>query len=341
MNIADKHNFGKSVEKIRQASGTLFRKPRTVFWEWLFFGNKSPLAEIFNTAGLNGELPLSSFLFNLELNVDGPWLGHSTEVQADESGNLKPSHFYGFGVLLAYSYIFGIRDLHQQNLVKTSTHFQAVDAEIVFTRLVLPSETLLLPFKNFGYEFSGIGALAKTAAGFNTENIQQIFAGYFDLFLHAVNRRDEITHALGGIDAGDHPCRVIVRNTLEYKPFLDSRDLGADLLVSESIQLARGDVPYYFKYLGRKELRWLSTPSIEGVEENLGRFLPDIERHAVDPVALVATNLSSDRKMVHGGIQLIRHFAEHTYFSFKLNGDINIQSNNSQLWIQNILYAAK
>src|ERR1017187_4327930 len=151
MNLADSHNFGKRVEKIRRARGALLPQPRTVFWEWLFFGKDSPLAEVFHGLGENGELPLSSFLFNLEVEVTEEWLGYSKELLEEKVDHLAPSHFYGFGILLAYTYIFGIRDLHRQNLILTKSHLQPVDVEVVLTKLVLPSETLLLPFKNMGY----------------------------------------------------------------------------------------------------------------------------------------------------------------------------------------------
>jgi len=340
MNFADKHNFGKSVEVVRRASGKWFRKPRTVFWEWLFFGKDSPLVEIFNVVGQNCDRALSSFLYNLEIEVEGNWLGYSREQKATPTDALQPSHFYGFGVLLAYTYIFGIRDLHQQNLIMTKTHLQPVDIEVVFTQLVLPSETLLLPFKTFGYEAVGIGSLAKSPRDFGQEQVRQVFAGYFDFFICAKNRKDQIAHALSDADLSSHPCRVIVRNTSEYGRHIEGKQ-PLEPLASEKAQLSRGDIPYYFKYLGKKDLRWLATPDQHEIEEHLGIFTEDIDRHAVSPLGLLEANLSTDQKMIQGAMQIVRHFStEQKSVAVDLIGDISVRSFGSQITVGNRKYAA-
>lgn len=341
MQVADLHNFGKRVEKIRRDSGVWYQKPRTVFWEWLFFGKSSPLAEVFSITGENGESQLAGFLFNLETEVNSEWLGYSREQAEASVERLLPSHFYGFGVLLAYSYIFGIRDLHRQNLVMTETHLQVVDAEVVLTKLVLPSETILLPFKNIGYEFAGIGRLANSPKSLTHDQIREVFAGYFDLFKCAIRRKDEIAHALSDLDLSKHPARVIIRNTPDYLRLL-GRTRSQDLMVSESAQMERGDVPYYFKNIGGKSLNWLSSPDTVGEESNLGRFSSDVQRHAQTASVLLEINLSTSQVMAQGAIQLIRHLQNGTEMiplTFENKIQVNIPS--SRIMIDDITYAVK
>ena len=161
---ADCHNFGKKVETVERACGTWFRKPRTTHWEWLFFGKDSPLKKYFQTIGHTNHFPLADCIFNLEIEQMDDWFGYSRKVEAQSGVNISEGHFYSFGALLAYSFIFGIRDLHCGNLVMTSSHLQVVDVEVVLARLILPHESILLPFKQIPWEGSGIAALSPSCS---------------------------------------------------------------------------------------------------------------------------------------------------------------------------------
>lgn len=46
-----------------------------------------------------------------------------------------------------------------------------------------------------------------------------------------------------------YPVRVIIRHTLDYK-----NKIATDLIEEEIVQLERGDVPYFFKFIGSGEL---------------------------------------------------------------------------------------
>ena len=335
MNNSDCHNFGKRVEKVQRASGAWFQKPRTVFWEWFFFGKTSPLAEVFSSVGKNSEKPLADFLFNLDIEINSAWLGYAREVVETKDQELLSSHFYGFGVLLAYSYIFGIRDLHRENLVLTETHLQVVDAEVVLTKLVLPNETILLPFKNVGYEFAGIGRLLPSPELLSQDQAKALFAGYFDFFDCAINKKDAIAHALSDAKMSQHPVRVILRNTSEYTN-LES----LDLMASEESQLKRGDIPYYFKRVGNVSVNWMSSQSIFSEESILPRFVSDMNRHAVNPLSLLETNLASPKVMIQGALHLIRHFKySSASLSFLLNQNIKVDFANSLVEVDAIIYS--
>ena len=276
MFLADKHNFGQQVEKVQRGSDTWYRKPRSVYWEWFFFGKTSPLKTAYDEVGSHGTKPLSEYFFNLDIEIESTWCGYAREYPS-EKVTISNEHFYAYGALIAYCYIFGIRDLHKQNLIKTKTHFQVVDVEVVFTSLLLPHETLLLPFKGIGYEFAGIGALVNSQEELIEENKKQLIHGYWDLFDLVLRKKSEIGEILSKQDFSRNPSRMIIRNTSEYKYFLESPPGNA--LLSEIEQMRRGDIPYYFKFIGDKNLYWLSSLGTYRNESSVAIFQRDIDRH--------------------------------------------------------------
>ncbi|MBL7542231.1 MAG: DUF4135 domain-containing protein [Bdellovibrionaceae bacterium] len=309
MFLADTHNFGQQVKRVQQGTDALpcfyFDKPRSVYWEWLFFGQTSPLKNIFEFKSRDPYKTLSNYLFNLDIEILGKWRGRSKEV-VEWSGAITNEHFYAFGALIAYCYIFGIRDLHKQNLIKTESHFQVVDAEVVFTRLILPSETLLLPFKHIGYELSGIGVFANNKSEHTLEQKQEIIDGYMDMFSFVIDKKNQIDEIFSSLKLDSHPIRVIIRNTSEYKSILESNE--ENILKSELCQLSRGDVPFYFKYLGRSELLWLSKINTESSELVPDLLIKDVDRHALFYSIGWCESVASERMMATGILCLRKYF---------------------------------
>src|ERR1700693_2492220 len=95
---ADSHNFGQRVTKLDWASGSFFQKPRPIFWEWFFFGNTSPLCDLYRSAAP---------WFNLEIDFDSDGVhGRAREVIGQNDADPNDLDFLNFGRLLAYCYIF-------------------------------------------------------------------------------------------------------------------------------------------------------------------------------------------------------------------------------------------
>lgn len=261
METADLHNFGKSVQRIGRDSDAYYLKPRPIYWEWLFFGRNSPLSDFFSQSRLPGFAP-RKVLFNLDTEINDDFSGRSREVVATKNMENKPTHHYGLGVLLAYCYIFGIRDLHKNNVIKTDTHLQVVDAEVVLSKLLLPHETLLLPFKEVDSKLCGASHVLDLDSKMDSEMFKTILTGYLDTFENVLKNRIEIERVFAGRDEEMRrvPVRHILRDTFHYRD-AKVREPEIPFFESELKQLARGDVPYYFKNLGDSQV-------LELIDEN-------------------------------------------------------------------------
>lgn len=305
---ADKHNFGQRVERIQQASDTRsYRKPRSVLWERLFFGAGSPLRPLFDEPGENGSVPLADLFFNLQVEVAGDWLGFSEEfVGSAMPEPVTEAHFYSFGALMGYAFLFGIRDLHRENVMVADAHFQVVDAEVVLVDLLLPHETVLFPFKDIPFEFSAGWLLAPSLEAITEPQAERLFAGYVDLFARVSRKRLEVMDVLEGITTSTTaPARVILRNTGIYRGILNGTLMPTDLLPEEKVQLERDDIPYFFKRIGEADLFWVSGPSGEiSSVRSVGHFQTDVSRHAVPPSSLLASSELLETKMVRGAFLL-------------------------------------
>lgn len=254
MEAADLHNFGKSVQRIERGSIVLYRKPRPIYWEWLFFGKDSPLSVFFDQSRVSGVSP-GEVIFNLITEIENDFCGNSHEVKASESIENKPSHLYSLGVLLAYCYLFGVRDLHKNNIIKTDSHLQVVDAEVVLAKILLPQETLLLPFKEVGPDLCGANRVLDIGATIENTTLEIIVSGYLDTFECILKNRKSILDVFQGLEPRmkDIPIRHILRDTIHYREW-KTQIPEYPIFESELLQLKRGDVPYYFKFMDKSEV---------------------------------------------------------------------------------------
>ena len=254
MEKADLHNFGKSVQRFGQRAGFVYLKPRPIYWEWLFFGKDSPLSGFFDQSRIGGITP-GRVLFNLVTEIENDFSGRSQEVVATSNGETAPSHLYSLGVLLAYCYIFGIRDLHKNNLIKTDTHLQVVDAEVVLSKLLLPHETLLLPFKDVSSDLCGASKVLDLSSEISQDKISIILTGYLDTFESVINHRVQMLEVFANLAARmkQIPIRHILRDTFQYRD-AKVRTPEIPFFESELSQLRRDDIPYYFKFMDAPEL---------------------------------------------------------------------------------------
>ena len=310
-----------------RASAVYYEKPRPVFWEQLFFGKESPFVALFANKGENYQQSLSSFIFNLDIEIKNDWLGYSKEVLSQEF-ETKKSHFYSFGVLLAYTYILGIRDLHRYNLIKMENHLQVIDAEVVLTNLVLPHESVLLPFKEVDFSLCALSLLAPSIEVLTEDQKKLILTGYFDLFARVYEKQEEMLRLLNSLTSYP-PIRVLLRNTRTYYSHLSGEVPIEDLYEEEKIQLGRGDIPYFFKIIGDNQLYWLK--SLEGQKATIkvtGIYQNDVNRHAQTPSVLIGSPESIEKKMAQGALFLFKKLGVTEHYEFLWNGSRLIISSN-------------
>ncbi|MCM2280913.1 MAG: hypothetical protein NDI61_03605 [Bdellovibrionaceae bacterium] len=244
--VGDKHNFGRCTFKVSRGEDLLFVKPRPVFWEWLFFGVDSPLTNAF------GRLPgLNSLLSTTMLEVSDPFKMSGSSVKEIETGSVyNPDRLSSaLGSQLAYATLFGITDLHRNNIITTPQQtIVPIDVECVLMPLRLGNETGLLPHRVYDTNqclFLSLSSQAVSANSFALRMLSE-FVAIFDQMLENLETiRSALRPHQDVIDTC--PIRVILRPTREYAQYLEKAVLPQIGFVEEEmIQLRRGDIPYFF-----------------------------------------------------------------------------------------------
>lgn len=250
--VGDFHNFGQAVRRVTSPDGTIwFEKPRPVYWEWLLFGQSSPIADLFQNRK-------SIFGLTVEFQNEGR-SGRSEEVVPALRQKPTDDQLFGFGYLLAYAYVFGIQDIFTENTIRTAHGLQVIDAEIVFSKFILPNESFLLPFRNCPFEKAGISHLLTSNDAFDESTLKQILNGFCQLLFEADRNGPEILERLSREPGTDKVLiRVLLRETSDYRSW-QSRQYTRPLLKEEVEQLERGDIPYFFKLLGGHELFYFGS----------------------------------------------------------------------------------
>jgi len=81
---------------------------------------------------------------------------------------------------------------------------------------------------------------------------------------------------------------------------LDTNIFPLNLSKSEKVQLERGDVPYFFKFIGSDQLLFLTDKSNSESEVlDISEFRTDIVRHAKHPKLLIGNLLAPDIRWTH------------------------------------------
>jgi hypothetical protein len=284
--LGDAHNFGRRVER---REGVVF-KPRTVFWEWLFLSAQSPLRQFLAQAAERDGLGERTFAFLPDLSFASPRARDGSEVQvltldplpkldADRKRDLATI----VGRSIAFWAWFGVADLHWENLVlgvdkQNQIIFSPLDIEMVWADLSLPTETKLLPDADEEY-----ADICRHAAGvrrilpylgkpIDVGDSLAMAAAYQQMLSFLDRHARELANLMGELpEFHQMPIRICLRGTEEYVQG-DPKSLWPPLLDEEKEQLARGDIPYFFRlydqpgihYFANRELSEIKTLPTEG-----------------------------------------------------------------------------
>lgn len=326
---ADLHNFGQQVTQEERASEIYFRKPRPVYWEWFFFAQNSPLKNCFHIE------KLSEVIFNLDVEIfDGPG-GLSKKVLEAAESDIDLHHSYNFGVLAAYCYIFGIRDLHKGNVIRTKSHLQVIDAEVVLSKILLPNETLLLPFKETSFEICAAKKSFSQLDVIDTDKLSEILSGFFSLFSCVIDSREKM---LSIFDEHKEkmlkvPVRHIMRDTANYRKWREQQiSPTIPFCQSELLQLSRGDIPYFFKFIGDSQL--YAYTNTHGEYEAVAppiEFQKGIDREAARPSDLLALPRINNELLPTGSLFILKKLLPHGF-----TGNLEASNFRSEVSSQNI-----
>jgi len=277
--LGDAHNFGRRVA----LRGRFVSKPRPVLWEWLLLSAQSPLRLLLSGAASAGGLGANAFDFLPSLAFERPRSRAGGAVEHVElaplgrlSARMKDELARTAGRLVALSSWLGIADLHWENLVlgkdrRGQLVFSPLDIEMILDDLALPSETKLLPDADPEY-----AAMNRHAAGLRRvlPYLGKPLRGEHLLELAGAYRRTlELLDAHGPAIADvfarlprfrETPIRVCLRGTDEYVR-AQAVPPWPPLLAAESEQLARGDVPYFFRRYGDPGIHWYRNRALTDV----------------------------------------------------------------------------
>jgi hypothetical protein len=274
----DAHNFGRSVV----VEPTLVHKPRPLLWEWLVLGAKSPLRRLLREAAARDGAPeVFEFLPELAFKGQNSRLGGTVErlrlkplPQVSPDKRRELAQITGRAVAL-FSWL-GVADLHWENLAlgvgpKGRLTFAPLDVEFILDDLGSPSETKLLPEADDEY-----GAINRHACGVRRvlpylgKPVQPSdLLAMLGAYHHTLQLLDREARAIADLLLGlpklaETPIRVLLRGTGDYV-HARTQPVFPPLLDAEAVQLARGDIPYFFRLYGRPGIHYYEDPALEAI----------------------------------------------------------------------------
>jgi hypothetical protein len=282
--LGDSHNFGRRVA----LRGKRVSKPRALLWEWLLLSRESPLRQLLGDSQVCEPLSPDWFQFLPTLRFFTSPAGSrgavGGEVQKLEltplsrlsaSGRAELASITGRALAL-FSWL-GLSDLHWENLVLGRDHsdrivFGPLDVEMILAELSLPTETKLLPDPDPEY-----AAISQHACGLRrvlpylgkpmaAAELLGVASGYLLTLAFLERNARAVAEVIAGAPGmRDAPIRVCLRGTEEYVR-AHTTALWPPLLAAEEEQLARGDIPYFFRYYGRRGIHYYADPTLASVK---------------------------------------------------------------------------
>jgi hypothetical protein len=278
--LGDSHNFGRRVS-VRDGR---ICKPRTIVWERLMLGEDSPLQKHLAKAAESDGLGRDAFDFLPRLKFFPSKDAHGGEVERVDLAPLPELSRDGrrslariVGRSLALWSWLGVSDLHWENLALgvdggDRVVFGPLDVEMILDDLGLPTETKLLPDAD-----PEVAEICRHAAGVrrvlpylgkpvDVADLLAMAAAYRSALDFLDGRAPEIAalfERLPGLR--ETPIRVTLRGTDEYVR-ARTEPVWPPLLDAEAEQLARGDIPYFFRLHGRPGIHFYANEALTQID---------------------------------------------------------------------------
>lgn len=301
--LGDSHNFGRRVA----LRGARVAKPRTVFWEWLVLSRDSPLRRLLAEEAASDGMGKDFFGFLPSLQfyrwrgrpggeVERAVLKPLGRVSRDERQELARV----VGGSLAFWSWLGVADLHWENLIlgrdaRGRIIFGPLDVEMMLADLRLPTETKLLPDADPEYALvcrhaAGVRrALPYLGKPIAAAQLLAMAGAYRRTLAFLERHTAAIAETLAELpELHTAPLRVLLRGTEEYVQ-TRSEPVWPPLLDAEQEQLARGDIPYFFRLYGKRGVHYYADEKLE----RLARLPLKGDVPQLDPLLDVARGLRS------------------------------------------------
>ena len=277
--LGDSHNFGRRVVRRTTLDGDRIVKPRPVAWERLVLDSRSPLRRVLE--GIPAAECAFAFLPDLEFYPGGEVgalelepLGMLAREEAMELARVV-------GRSLALWSWLGVSDLHWENLALGRAKdrrivFTPLDVEAIFDDLALPTDTKLLPDAD-----PEVAEICRHACGVrrvlpflgkpvDPAHLIAMAADYSRTVEVLERDADEIAGAIlktPGLE--EIPIRVCLRGTDVYVHAMQDakQPVWPPFLDAEQEQMDRGDVPYFFRLLGRPGIFYYDDADLETIAQ--------------------------------------------------------------------------
>jgi hypothetical protein len=301
--LGDSHNFGRRVS----LRADRVHKPRTLAWERLLLSASSPLRRLLDDAAERDGLGPDAFGFLPSLRFFPTRARLGGEVSRVDLAALPAQSPEGRLVLarivgrsLALWSWLGVSDLHWENLVlgvdgRDRVVFGPLDVEMILADLSLPTETKLLPDADPEYaeicrHASGVRRvlpyLGKPTSPAHVLAMAAAYRGTLEFLDRHARAIAAVFTELPGLR--ETPIRVCLRGTDEYVR-ARTEPPWPPLLDAESVQLDRGDIPYFFRLYGQPGIHYYGDRMLRRIERiPLRGDVPQLE-----PLLSVARGLRS------------------------------------------------
>lgn len=329
LNAGDLHNFGRRVHLTSDPTGKpAFFKPRTIFWERQFLSEKSHLRESLRSRlGFDPLEPLGTTLFHSE-NDDRS--GFMAPVSRDETSD--PKLLRSFARVSAIAAAFGIVDLHGSNCIPTlQSRFALVDIECPFFDCESLGETALIGRRGLPAERSGWAHLKAALLKAGPAAAAYLIFEHYRYLGVIEDCSDAIIESLGALALRSTPIRVILRATKDYS---NLQGLIEPLVEEETTQLERGDMPYFFKFLGDPTLyNYISETEFRPVQERAGTLWDPVRRSAT-AVEKLFSKKRLRRIRLQSTLLLSKRLCEATRLEHFKNGEFSLTRAQGELVLE-------
>jgi hypothetical protein len=269
---------------MRSPGSERVHKPRTLTWERLVLSRESPLRRLLDQAAqedaLGDALGNEAFAFLPTLTFFPSRSRHGGEVERltlaplpTLAGDELTALARITGRALALFSFLGVSDLHWENLVlgvdaRGRVVFGPLDIEMILADLALPTETKLLPDAD-----PEVAAICRHASGVrrvlpflgkpvSARALLAMASAYHRTLAFLDRNARPIAEVIARLpDLREAPIRVCLRGTDEYVR-ARTEPVWPPLLDAEAEQLARGDIPYFFRRYGQPGIHYYTERTL-------------------------------------------------------------------------------